>query len=64
MVDDLSYVKRDFVSDYLFLHPPPDRIDTRDLAAVVVDIGILGEGGDDRIGVEGVHGLDVFCDAP
>jgi hypothetical protein len=62
VVDDLSYLKRDLVSDHLFLHPPPDRIDTRDLAAVVVDIGIFGEGGDNRIGVESVHGLDVLGD--
>ena len=32
------------------------------LASVVVDVGVGGEGGDDPVEVEGIHGVDVFCD--
>src|ERR1022692_2364399 len=38
VADDLAHVEGDLVPDHLLLHPPPDRADARDLAAVVVHV--------------------------
>ena len=62
MVDDLADLHRDVVADELLGHERPDGVGAPDLAAVVVDVGVGGEGGDDPLGVEGVHGGDVLGD--
>src|SRR5215468_508816 len=62
VVDDLADVHRDVVADELLGHEGTDRTGAPDLAAVVVDVGAGCEGGDDPVGVEGVHGRDVLSD--
>jgi hypothetical protein len=62
MVDDLADLDADLVPDQLLGHPPPDRVGTDELAVVVVDIGVLGEGRHDRVGVTRVDRGDVISD--
>jgi hypothetical protein len=50
------------VADHLLLDPAADRVDADDLPAGIVDVGVGGERGEDRVGVEGVNGGDVVGD--
>ena len=62
MVDDLSDFHGHVIADELLVHELPDSIGAPDLAVVVVDVGVGGEGVDDAVGVEGVEGSDVLGD--
>src|SRR5947209_5021224 len=62
VVDDLGDVHGDVVTDDLLGDEAPDRVDSADLAVSVVDVGVLGEGGHDRVGVERIDGRDVISD--
>jgi hypothetical protein len=67
MVEHLAHFDRHLVADHLLGHPATDGVDSDEDAAVVVDVGILGERGDrgDRaIGVAGVDRVNVFGDDP
>src|SRR5580693_4276096 len=62
VVDDLADLHGDVVADELPGHEGPDGVGAPDLAAVVVDVGAGGEGGDDPLGIEGVDRGDVLGD--
>src|SRR5258707_14782621 len=57
MIADLD---RHSVADHFLCDPPPDRIYPDDFAAIVVDVGILGEGRHNRVGIKRIDGPDVF----
>src|SRR5439155_3552515 len=50
------------VADELRGHERGNRLDPADLAAVVVDVGVVGEGRDDPVEVERVDGPQVLAD--
>jgi hypothetical protein len=64
MVEHLAHFDRHLVADHLLGHPAADGVDSEEYAAVVVNVGILGERGDRAIGVAGVDRVDVFGDDP
>jgi hypothetical protein len=67
MVEHLAHFDRHLVADHLLGHPAADGVDSEEYAAVVVDVGILGERGergDRAIGVAGVDRVNVFGDDP
>ena len=59
VIDNLANVEGHPVTDHFRLYPSPDRVDAVDLPAVIVDIGVRRKGRHDRLGVEGIDGLDV-----
>jgi hypothetical protein len=61
MVEHLAHFDRHLVADHLLGHPAADGVDSEEYAAVVVDVGILG---DRAIGVAGVDRVNVFGDDP
>src|SRR5579864_852725 len=60
VVEDFTYVHRDVVSYELLGHEGPDGVRAPDLPAVVVDVGVGSERGDDPVEVEAVDGCDVI----
>ncbi|WP_429423005.1 hypothetical protein [Nocardia sp. GAS34] len=62
MVDYLSDLHGDVVADELLGQELADGLDAPDLTAVVVHVGVRGEGGDDSLSVEGVDRRDVLGD--
>jgi hypothetical protein len=64
MIEHLANLNPHLVTDYLFGHPAADGVDSDEFAVVVVDVGILGECGEDAIAVAGVDRVDVVGDDP
>src|ERR1700744_3354643 len=62
VVNDLDDLHGHMVTHKLLRYEPADGVDSLDLAAVVVHVGIRGEGGHNALGVKGVYGGDVFSD--
>jgi len=60
VVEDLTNLDRHMIADHFLLDPAPDRIDPDDLAPIVVDIGVLRESCDNRVGIGRVNRTDVF----
>src|SRR6185437_15959606 len=62
VVDDLLHVHRDVVSNHFLGDPRADRVDAVDLAASVVDVGVVGKGGGGSVDVERVDRCEVLGD--
>src|SRR6185437_12900080 len=62
VVQDLADVDADLVAHHLFSHPAADGGGPGELTPGVVHVGVRGERGHDRVGVQCVDGGDVLGD--
>ena len=62
VVQDFPYIHGHVVAHELLGQKDPDGLGAPYFASVVVDVGVGGEGGNDPVEVEGIDGVDVFCD--
>ncbi len=61
VVDHFTDVNGHLITDQLFLHPTPDRVNAPEFSVIVVYEGIVRKGRDDRVRVKRVHRRDVLC---
>jgi hypothetical protein len=53
---------RHTVSDHFLFDRAPDRLNPNDLTLNVIDIGVVGNGCENRLAIKGIGGTGVFTD--